>query len=111
MHKVCLNVTETVNTIKLKIREFLPVTGHALTQRVTRIVDFTNTVINVPVSISIFDSLNSRNTWLNTTAPSIMVDLRTPLMGEEFEDMIFSENEAENTDTEVENDSDDDFLY
>ena len=100
----CLNITKMVNIIILKIKEFLPVTKHVLTRRVTRIMDFTNTVINVSASVSIFDSLNSHNTWLNTSILSIMVNLHTFLMREKFKDMIFSQNKAENTDTEVEND-------
>ncbi len=52
---------------------------------------------------------NQREAYVNQHAKKVLHHLRTPIMGENIEDMIFSDNEEENEKEEEEVDEDDVF--
>lgn len=109
---VCLNIDNTIPAFTTYIKKKLPSSWARTIARIQQRTVFSiNTPHCIPSAI-IRTSLNSRNLWLASNGPSTLVDLHTPLMGEDPEDMIFSDNENnpngrdDNTDTDTDSDND-----
>jgi hypothetical protein len=102
-----LNVEQTIYNIQQLLVQQLPISWiRACAQSPAR--NFHNEQMTVKLTQLISTSFKARNSWLEKNAPGILVDLRRPVADEAWEQMIFSDSEAE-VDLDQSDDENEDF--
>ena len=99
------NSTASVNNIQNIIAKKLSNVWNHISKCSNTIFDFSDQTIKVSIKQQLTSTFHQRTEWLNNHASSTLVDFRTPVTGEAFEDMIIttaSESEDEFSDDEIE---------
>ena len=73
----------------------LPDSWEAAKRKNTRTVGVTGNIIAEPVSNRLAEAWNSRDEWMAEVGPKIVHDMRTPVMGEEADAMVYSDSDAD----------------
>ena len=92
-----LQTRETIIAMTRQIASYFGATWANLTRRVQTPKNFqvpTETLLQ-KTSSRIQISYNNRDEWVRRNAKNTLVDFRTPVMGEDEDDMVFSESENE----------------
>ena len=95
----------SVDNIQKFLETKLPDAWNHITKCTNQILDFSDQSIKVSMNQQLTTTLHERTQWVNNHGPSTLVDFRTPVVGEDFEDMIItsdSENEDDSSDEEIE---------
>ncbi len=103
---------DTVIAMTAQVALQFPGTWSELIRRVQKAKNFAGVQLTEKKSTRLKAAYTNRLTWLHRNAPNTLVDYRSPVMGENEDDMVFSESENE-TDADLDNenteyDSDDD---
>jgi len=99
-----LYTERTVEQIQEHIRSNLGQTWVAVTRKKAA-VDFNNNRIQDTVSAKLTRAWRSRETWMNDVAPIVIHDMRTPVIGEDLNAMVFSDMDSD-LDEHLENEDD-----
>ena len=94
--------------MKQEIRLHLPRSWEEVKQQVAVPMGFDGDVIQYQLKTRIQEAWKGRAEWVAAAAPTIVNDMRTPIMGENWEDIIYSDMDGAESkhDEDMENDSD-----